>query len=78
MENLAAASKQLNKQQRKAINIIDGPVLVVAGAGTGKTRVIVERIEKLVERGTDPEAILALTFTEKAANEMLDRVNADK
>lgn len=67
-----------NAAQQRAVGITDGPVLVVAGAGTGKTRVIVERVERLIRDGTDPAAILALTFTEKAANEMLDRINADK
>jgi len=71
-------SQELNPQQRKAVQIIDGPLLVVAGAGTGKTRVIVERIAQLVANGVDPSSILALTFTEKAAGEMLDRVNAGK
>jgi DNA helicase-2/ATP-dependent DNA helicase PcrA len=73
---MSGADESLNDAQRKAVEIIDGPVLVVAGAGTGKTRVIVERIMHLIEQGTAPESILALTFTEKAAGEMLDRVNA--
>ncbi|HVW23537.1 MAG TPA: ATP-dependent DNA helicase [Candidatus Saccharimonadales bacterium] len=69
---------ELNKAQAAAVDIVDGAVLVVAGAGTGKTRVIVERIAHLIEKGVEPSAILALTFTEKAAGEMLDRVNAGK
>lgn len=67
-----------NPEQQKAIDIVRGAVLVVAGAGTGKTRVIVERIQRLIEQGVPADHILALTFTEKAAAEMLDRVNAGK
>jgi DNA helicase-2/ATP-dependent DNA helicase PcrA len=66
----------LNKQQQAAVNIMDGAVLVVAGAGTGKTRVVVERITRLIQDGVKPSEILALTFTEKAAAEMLDRVGS--
>ena len=68
--------EDLNSQQRVAVNHRDGPLLVVAGAGTGKTRVITERIRHLLE--TDPqlpgEGILALTFTDRAAGEMKHRV----
>lgn len=66
----------LNKQQQAAVNTTDGAVLVVAGAGTGKTRVVVERIMRLIQDGIKPSEILALTFTEKAAAEMLDRVGS--
>ena len=69
-------SEELNKAQAEAVDILDGAALVVAGAGTGKTRVIIERILKLIEKGVEPSSIVALTFTEKAAGEMLDRVAA--
>lgn len=67
----------LNKKQQAAVDSTDGSVLVVAGAGTGKTRVVVERISRLIRDGVEPSHILALTFTEKAAAEMLDRVSAE-
>lgn len=68
----------LNDAQKRAVEHDKGPLMVVAGAGTGKTRVIVERILRLIEKGVDPNAILALTFTEKAAGEMLDRINESR
>ena len=65
----------LNENQLTAVGHKSGPILVVAGAGTGKTRVITERIKHLIEKyKTSPKEILALTFTEKAAQEMTDRV----
>ena len=65
----------LNEEQKKAVEIIKGPLLIVAGAGTGKTTVIVEKIKNLINKGVRPENILALTFTEKAAFEMEERVD---
>jgi DNA helicase-2/ATP-dependent DNA helicase PcrA len=68
---------ELTKQQERAVKHGDGPLLIIAGAGTGKTRVITERIRYLIESGkAKPSEILALTFTEKASREMSDRVDA--
>ena len=65
--------KELNEAQYQAVMTLDGPVLVIAGAGSGKTRTLVYRLAYLVEQGVDPGAILLLTFTRKAAQEMLSR-----
>ncbi|MFH1423338.1 MAG: UvrD-helicase domain-containing protein [Candidatus Nealsonbacteria bacterium] len=73
--SMAIDLKKLNKEQKEAVVYDKGPLLIVAGAGTGKTTVITQRVAYLIEQGAKPEEILAVTFTDKAAEEMEERVD---
>lgn len=75
-ENVSRIFEGLNPEQTKAVSATEGPVLVVAGAGSGKTRVLTCRIANLLAHGVEPSAVLSLTFTKKAAAQMKDRVAA--
>src|SRR5512136_3007288 len=67
---------ELNEQQLSVVQSGPGPVLVIAGAGSGKTRTLTYRVAYLIENGADPHSILLVTFTNKAAHEMLNRVES--
>src|SRR5438552_17341210 len=67
--------KELNPQQLAAVKADPGPILVIAGAGSGKTRTLTYRVAYLMENGLPPDRLLLLTFTNKAAREMLQRVS---
>ncbi len=73
-KSLLDYEKDLNEEQFRVVTAADGPILVIAGAGSGKTRVVTYRVAHLLERGVSPQAILLLTFTNKAAREMLRRI----
>ena len=74
MLDLESLKKELNPQQYRAVTTTEGAILIIAGAGSGKTRVITFRIAHMLDKGIPQSSILALTFTNKAAKEMADRI----
>ncbi|MEA3223247.1 MAG: UvrD-helicase domain-containing protein, partial [Thermodesulfobacteriota bacterium] len=66
----------LNTEQKRAVTHMNGPLIVFAGAGSGKTRIIIHRVAYLIKKGVRPHEILCLTFTNKAATEMKQRLKA--
>jgi len=72
--NFNSALEGLNEEQLKAVQCVEGPVLIVAGAGSGKTKVLTSRVAGIISSGVDPSRILSLTFTKKAATEMKERI----
>ena len=72
-ESMAECLAELNPQQRAAVTTLDGHVLVVAGAGSGKTKTLAYRVAYLIANGVDPGRILLMTFTRRSAQEMIQR-----
>src|SRR5690554_3987680 len=76
LEAISQLNESLNPEQKQAAEQIDGPVMVIAGAGAGKTKTLIHRVATMIAKGISPTSIVVVSFTRKAANELEERLEA--